>query len=343
MTDLKKRITIKEIAKAAGVSVGTVDRVLHNRGEVAQATKKLVRQIAEEGNYSTNVFARTLKLNKIFNIAVVLPEDNEYWKTQRLGIENAAAEFESLGLQVNFFTFDRSDQTSFMNESARAISSGPDGVVIAPLLDKEAREVCQSMDVAKIPYTFVDSTLKETFPLSFVGQDTVQSGFLAAKLLNYGFENGYPAWIIKYSDYDIWNKTVTERIAGFRKFYLENGWNENLITECELTETLSPTEFGNQPLHIFVPNSRAHRVLDWMRQHQIKTIGRVVGYDQIPQNIDELKTGAIDFIINQNPWRQGYLSIRSLYNHLIVNTEVEKLQYMPVEIVTKENLEFTGQ
>ena len=68
-----KRITIKEIARKAGVSAGTVDRVLHNRGEVAEATRKRVLEIAEAGNYATNVFARNLKLNKKHRLAILLP------------------------------------------------------------------------------------------------------------------------------------------------------------------------------------------------------------------------------------------------------------------------------
>ena len=44
-------ITIKEIAAEAGVSLGTVDRVLHNRGRVSQETIALVRRIAEENGY----------------------------------------------------------------------------------------------------------------------------------------------------------------------------------------------------------------------------------------------------------------------------------------------------
>ncbi|MFT5641401.1 MAG: LacI family transcriptional regulator, partial [Cyclobacteriaceae bacterium] len=75
------KITIKQIAEKAGVSVGTVDRVLHNRGEVAKETREKVLKIAKEGNYSTNVFARSLKLNQSLRIAVILPDDNEYWRT----------------------------------------------------------------------------------------------------------------------------------------------------------------------------------------------------------------------------------------------------------------------
>ncbi len=171
------RITIKEIAKKAGVSAGTVDRVLHNRGEVAEATRDLVLKIAKEGNYSTNVFARNLKLNKVYNLAVILPKDNEYWKNQSEGIEEAAEEYASLGMQLSFYTFDRQDKDSFLTQSNIALNSSPDGVILAPLLQREATQICESLQQADIPFIFVDSNLDNIKPLAFIGQDSRQSGF----------------------------------------------------------------------------------------------------------------------------------------------------------------------
>ena len=48
-----KTVRIKDIALKAGVSIGTVDRVLHNRGEVKAATKEKVLAIAKKLNLST--------------------------------------------------------------------------------------------------------------------------------------------------------------------------------------------------------------------------------------------------------------------------------------------------
>jgi LacI family transcriptional regulator len=56
-----KKSTIKDIALMAGVSIGTVDRVIHRRGEVAEKTKLKVQQILKETNYSPNVMAQVLK------------------------------------------------------------------------------------------------------------------------------------------------------------------------------------------------------------------------------------------------------------------------------------------
>ena len=72
-----KKARIKDIAKLAGVSIGTVDRVIHNRGEVAEKTRLKVQRILKETNYSPNVMAQVLKSKKRFHLVSLLPEPTE--------------------------------------------------------------------------------------------------------------------------------------------------------------------------------------------------------------------------------------------------------------------------
>lgn len=340
-----KKITIKEIAKEAGVSVGTVDRVLHNRGEVSEKTKTLVLAIAKKGNYSTNVFARNLKLNKSYEIAVILPLDNEYWETQKKGIEEAGQSYASLGIILRFFSFDRSNQHSFVTVCTQAIESNPAGVIMAPLLEQESKEVCKTLTSNDIPFVFVDSNLMESSPLAFIGQNSYRSGYLAAKLLNFGYQGGHTAWVLKYTDFDSLNKTLDERTAGFKNYYVEQGWDLNLVHELDLRhdlnlqEVVSIMDQGSR-LHLFIPNSRVYQVMAFLHDSKFDGVTRALGYDIVSLNIEALKNEAVDFIINQNPFQQGFKSVQSLYEHLILNTSVEAMQYMPLEIITKENYEY---
>ncbi|MBX9850413.1 MAG: substrate-binding domain-containing protein [Cytophagaceae bacterium] len=90
---------------------------------------------------------------------------------------------------------------------------------------------------------------------------------------------------------------------------------------------------------IFVTNSRAYKVASVLEKNKIKGI-KILGYDLIDPNIQYLKKGFIDFLISQEPFNQGYMGIMSLYNHLILNQEVEQQKLMPITLITKENLEF---
>ena len=83
--------TIKDIARMAGVSAGTVDRVLHNRGDVSEKSKEKVQKVLDEINYQPNVFAIGLAAKKKYVITCMIPHYNEhdYWHSVATGIERA--------------------------------------------------------------------------------------------------------------------------------------------------------------------------------------------------------------------------------------------------------------
>ena len=82
------KVTIKDVAKAAGVTNGTVDRVLHNRGEVAHETKAKVMSVVERLGYKPNVYASMLARNKAHSIAVLMPSfsKGDFWELVHNGL-----------------------------------------------------------------------------------------------------------------------------------------------------------------------------------------------------------------------------------------------------------------
>lgn len=63
----------------------------------------------------------------------------------------------------------------------------------------------------------------------------------------------------------------------------------------------------------------------------------------IEPNIELLKDDKLDFIINQNPIQQGYMGIMNFVNHFVLHKEVQETQYLPLDIVLKENVDFYVQ
>jgi len=100
MKTTSKTAGIKDIAKALGISIGTVDRVLHERTGVSLKTKARVQQMAEQLGYKPNLAAQALKLNRRIEIAVVLPKQiSHFFDPLRSGIRAAAAA--TVGLHVD--------------------------------------------------------------------------------------------------------------------------------------------------------------------------------------------------------------------------------------------------
>src|SRR5687767_6241103 len=104
----KKVVRLKDIAKLAKVSVGTVDRVIHKRGEVSEDSYKKIMSIVEKTGYTPNLLARTLGSNKVFRIAAVIPnpEQDEYWKFSSDGISAAEKDWVQYNVQVKLHAFD---------------------------------------------------------------------------------------------------------------------------------------------------------------------------------------------------------------------------------------------
>lgn len=338
-----KRITIKEIAKQAGVSIGTVDRVLHNRGEVAKKTAALVNKIASEGNYKANIIARGLRMKNGNRIGILLPNDNEYWKTMNEGILNEVNEVAGIGMTINSFVFDRHKSNSFKEQAEEMMASKPDGVIMAPIMEEETNSICSGLEKAGVPYLFVDSNLESTNPIVFIGQNSNQAGYLAAKLLTIGCPEGCETYIVRFNDFDSLNKTIDERITGFKNYFSDKGFDECLIQEIGLNNSwdvlikeASLLEAKGNSMNIFVPNSRAYEVSEALQNTTVAK--RIVGFDLVDGNRKCLKQNSIDFIIDQNPARQGSEAIRSYYKLNVAKEPINDLS-MPLTIYTGENIE----
>ena len=81
MNKLPERIRIKDIARLADVSVGTVDRVIHSRSGVSETSKKRVEEILKQLDYQPNMYASALAYNRKYTFCCLLPDHdrNAYW------------------------------------------------------------------------------------------------------------------------------------------------------------------------------------------------------------------------------------------------------------------------
>ena len=105
MNKLPERIRIKDIARLADVSVGTVDRVIHSRSGVSEASKKRVEEILKQLDYQPNMYASALASNKKYTFICLLPEhlEGEYWTAVELGIHEAIATYSDFNSSAKGF------------------------------------------------------------------------------------------------------------------------------------------------------------------------------------------------------------------------------------------------
>jgi LacI family transcriptional regulator len=344
-----KNIRIKDIARSAGVSVGTVDRVLHNRGKVSEESLKKVMDVLNNNEYKPNLIARMLGANRSYRIVVLIPNPNQdpYWSITRLGVIQAEAEWQNYGVQVVSCPFDMLQKSSFQKAAEKVLALNPDGVLIAPIFYHETLPFFQACLSRGIPFVLFNTNIRESKALSFIGQDLYQSGRVAAELICLGRE-GAGKFGVLHVDEDL-NDSIhlLEKEKGF-KDYVHEAFNGQ--AEVESLNRTSSTDFSfkkkfakliSEPdlKGLFVSSSQGTATAASFLNSHGKNGIRLVGYDLLDRNVEYLRGGIIDFLIHQKPQQQAFLGVRCLANHLVFKKESLPISQFPLEVITRQNLD----
>jgi LacI family transcriptional regulator len=346
---MTKNIRILDIAQKAGVSIGTVDRVLHQRGEVSAETRDKILEIIREFDYRPNILASSLASKKIITFASLTPwalDKDSFWSKPQEGIDKAINNLRQFGIRLQSYHFKMEDPDSFTRESNRLIESRPDGILLAPWGKSESLKFTQILDQQSIPYVFIDSNLAEAHPISFIVQDSVQSGFLAGKLLDYGIAPKSNILMIHITK-NLQNANhLLQRERGFLNYFETVSHKSHRIIKMEVVsdELLRATNLNtsiakvNSIDAVFVTNSKVHLVAGLFDAYEVRP--KIIGYDLIPKNIEILQQGKIDFLLNQNPENQGYAATNLLFDRVVRKEKVKETNYTAIDIITKENIEY---
>lgn len=340
---------VKEIARRANVSIATVDRVIHNRTGVSEKTKKKINEIIKELDYQPNILASRLASRKIISLAVLIPavsEETNFWEAPVKGISRAESEIKKYGVHLKTFYFQLNDKKSFQRQAQIIIHAEFHGVLLAPSFIDEATAFTEICRQKKIPYVFIDSNIPKAPSLSYIGPHLFQSGYVGAKLLTYRLRENKKVLVVNIST-EIDNYNYLQIEDGFRSYFHDhNQTNEIIRVDIRDTDYQSVARHLTYVFHlnkdieaVFVTNSRVFSVASFLQNSQ-RTNMPLVGYDFLKQNIEYLKNGVIDFLICHKPEEQGYRGVMSLYQTLVLGTPVEKIHFMPIDIITKENEAF---
>lgn len=128
------KIRIKDIAERSGVSVGTVDRVLHNRPNVSGKARAKVEAVLKEINYQPNMYASALAYNRKYTFCCLLPDHdrNAYWTNVEKGLQQCILNRGDFHLSLITEYYDQFEGSSFAAAAERIWDKKPDGVVIVP-------------------------------------------------------------------------------------------------------------------------------------------------------------------------------------------------------------------
>jgi len=340
-----KKITIKDIARLAGVSIGTVDRVIHKRGRVSEETTQRILSIIEETGYVPDPLASRLSKDSQITLGVIMPlahQDSGYWQLCLEGIQEAEIAARPLGVRLQYFFFDRYDPQNFDTVLHLSRESNCDGYAIAPIFQDRLVNHHNERHVTGV-WGFFDSDVPEIPALVRVGQDSSAAGYLAGKLLSLVTDPQKVLGIVDISEKDY---HLQKRVEGFLSYFQEKGhdWKVRVWTfpdsdeQSVIQSRVSRISKEESNLGgLFVPNATTH-----LYSLALGPETRLVGFDEIAPNIRALEDGVVDFLISQRPRYQGNQVIQRLIQQLVfhVKTSAEDSErlWVPIDILTKENV-----
>lgn len=342
--------TIKDIAQMAGVSAGTVDRVLHNRGDVSQKSKEKVQKVLDEINYQPNVFAIGLAAKKKYTITCMIPYyvEHDYWHSVATGIERARQELRPFNVSVNYLHYKHGDRKSYQDACQKIEKSNTDALLLAPNFREDTLSMLAYLKDKNIPFAFIDFDIEEAKALKYIGQDSYKSGYIAAKILMRNYQQGQELILFLNNNKDNPAEIqMKRRLEGFMK-YISEEHKDIAIHEVILNK--NNPEKNNEILSDFfrkhpkatlgaVFNSRVYQVGHYLREKRQNMTG-LIGYDLLRNNTELLKSGEVTYLIGQRPGLQGYCGVKTLCDNIVFKKSVEPLKYMPIDILIKENIDF---
>lgn len=282
----KKRVTIKDVAQAAGVSTQTVSRVVNNRQGVLPDTERRVSQAIEALGYSPNIIARSLSQGRSHILGVVGFGLAYYGPTNLLtGIEQKSSE---LGFSTLLTIIETIDSEAiariFDNLQARRV----DGIIWAvPDNARSSQIVSKRTAAASVPILLLNTDPDESRPT--VRMDSVEGGRLATSHL---LAQGYRRVGIISGPQEWWE--ARQRIRGWRAALQAGGASAD---DCLIEEGDWSAASGDAALEalvqrcpdidaVFVSNDQmALGALQAARRLGIQVPGQlgIVGFDDIPE------------------------------------------------------------
>jgi len=338
-----RRSGIPLIAEMAGVSIGTVDRALHDRPGINEKTRQRVLAIAKKIGYRPNLAARSLSTGRRVRVGVCVPQEiryfyNEMWE----GIHEEVRRYTDRGIDFllqpvpELGKGERQAFRKILDADVRGIVVTPGNPeVMTPLIDTaeehDVRVVCVSTDAPA------------SHRSSIVCVDPRLNGLIAGELMAKFVAQGARAAIVTGM-----LKTVDhrEKAEGFTASFTQYCQHGRIVEVIEGHEDPDQSYRKTRKLLARVPDLAGiyintvnclpvcRALADAGRAGKV----RVIATDLFREMLPLFRSGIIDASMHQRPYRQGQLAVRTLAEHLLHDAEIPKAHYLNPSIALRSNL-----
>ncbi len=348
---MNKRPTIQTVAELAGVSRGTVDRVLNNRSYVrADVRERVLNAIRETGYLSPREAHRQaaeaeLPLEPV-RLGVLLPNwSGPFREEVPRGIQAARSELEKRNIEVRVCTCETDVPRETIELIDQLIEWGAQGIALCSLNDIMIEARVGELAEQGIPCITFNSDLPNSRRLCFVGQDYARSGRIAAELLSKCIPT--TARVLAMAGNLEYNGHRT-RLDGFcehmkkkgfasEQIEIEETYNDYRVTYNRVTAALTSE---NPPAAIYMANRSVTGCVDALKSAGMDGRVHVIAHDMSPRRKQMLLEGSLDFTITQDMFRQGSQPLLLLADLLQKGKQPESgIKSTGISIICAQNID----
>ena len=342
--------TLKQIAEAANVSRGTVDRVIHGRYGVDPKTRARVLAVMQELDYKPNAMAQALRgMQNSFRIGAIVPsQENPFYNDINSGIDEASKMAATYGMEVIKLTMDQVTVENQIDCFDRLEEMDVCGIMLVPIEDPRIRERINRLPDS-IPVITFNSDISGTKRMCFVGNNHIMAGRTAGQLMSLVVRDaGKIALLISQVDF----LAHTERIRGFCQVFEEDRRSgiemigpyltyESEERAYEIVKDLIRRE--ENLVGIYVAGGGQQAAARAVAQSGYSGKIHMICHDMLPDTIRYVQERVVDFTIGQEAFVQGYMPIEIFRDyHMFGRKPKLNRLFTGIDIRSRENISLKG-
>jgi len=339
-------VKIKDIARLANTSIGTVDRAINNKPGVSAKTKQKILDIASMLNYSPNKIGQALvRKNKNIKLGFILePTSNPYFEEMRKGLEQAKNELNEYGITVHIFEMNIISEDNQIQLLEQLKSLGVSGIALNAINSENVRKAIDDLVDSGIKIVTCNTDNNKSKRSCFIGFENEKSGRVAAELLaKFNREKGH--FLV-----DVGFKYILahmDRLKGFEEKIAESYPDIKIVKIIESEEDdVNAFEMTLQALNedpgingIFETGFGITGVVNAVKTKGLQHKVKILCYEDISITERYVKEGLVDAIICQDPLKHGYLPLKILSELVMEAKEPKHKIYLTgMDIRLRENL-----
>ena len=344
--------TIKDVARLAGVSIGTVDRVVHNRGKVSARNLQAVQSAIDSLGYRPSRIASALvKRRSGIKIGVCISDvESEFWAEAKKGVNLAREALLPFGvevLEVSTGSYHFSDQKMAIQQ---LLAQGCNALILLPLQGKSSQ--LDALIPPEIPYaTVIEDTPDDSRRLFHVGPDNHAMGLLAGRLASLYTGPGMRC-VVLAANRNMFG--TQDRICGFEEFLAQHDPTSTVLDICDIS--LDSERIGYQSIYdmaevqmqkhpdmnvFFVTNGLTQWAAAAVKNNKKQGQIRVFGFERTEMTATFIHEGIISATICQGPTQQWYNATTIMSSYLAGEREItDPVFNAECKILIEETLPF---